>query len=105
MITGNIKADIPESLKEEFIDLLLNDKGIRIERIVSEGHMSPDDFWYDQATNEFVLLMEGRGLIEFEHEKSVELNPGDYIIIPAHKRHRLAETSKTEKTVWLAVHY
>jgi cupin 2 domain-containing protein len=105
MICGNIKAGLPDSLPEEFSDILLNKNGIKIERIISDGHSSPKDFWYDQATNEFVLLIEGRGIVEFENEDPVELNPGDYIIIPAHKRHRVAETSKTEKTIWLAVHY
>ena len=34
----------------------------------------------------------------------VEMGPGDYVTIPAHKRHRVEWTTPEEPTVWLAVH-
>ena len=33
--------------------------GIRIERIVSRGHTSPPDFWYDQPQAEWVIVLAG----------------------------------------------
>ena len=88
---------------EEFIEILKN-KNIRIERIVSNGQISPKDFWYKQEENEFVLLLEGSAIIEFE-ENQVSLERGDYINIKAHVKHRIKYTSKDEATIWLAVFY
>jgi cupin 2 domain-containing protein len=33
------------------------------------------------------------------------LHPGDHVVIPAHRRHRVEWTDSTEKTIWLALHY
>ena len=37
--------------------------------------------------------------------KVIVLNPGDYINIPSHTRHRVEWTEPDTETVWLAVHY
>ena len=37
--------------------------------------------------------------------KKPEMKPGDFVNIPAHKRHRVEWTTPDEPTVWLAVHY
>ncbi len=42
--------------------------------------------------------------MQFE-ERSIELKPGDFINIPAHKKHRVEWTTPNEQTVWLAVWY
>lgn len=100
----NIFQDIlMDKSKEEFIDILKSDN-IRIERIVSNGQNSPKDFWYCQEENEFVLLLEGNAILEFE-EKQVELKKGDYVDIKAKIKHRVKYTSKEETTIWLAVFY
>jgi cupin 2 domain-containing protein len=88
---------------EEFVKLL-SDKNIRIERIVSNGQKSEDDFWYEQDENEFVLLLEGDAIIEFE-KGDVTLKKGDYLDIKARERHRVKYTSQSQSTVWLAVFY
>jgi len=89
--------------KEEFFEILKNDN-IRIERIVSNGQSSPKDFWYDQEESEFVLLLEGSAIIEFE-EKQVKLEKGDYLDIKANMKHRVEYTSQEESTIWLAIFY
>ena len=79
---------------------------MRIERIVSRGHASPPDFWYDQDWHEFVLLMSGRARLELaDGAPVVELEPGDWLDIKAHVRHRVDWTDPEQDTVWLAVHY
>jgi len=100
----NLFADIPHDLPEEFFTTLLQTPGIRIERIVSHGHHSPDGFWYDQPNREWVLVLQGAAKVEFE-DGAVEMGPGDYLDIPAHKKHRVAWTTPDEPTIWLAVHY
>ena len=36
---------------------------------------------------------------------TMRMGPGDYVHIPAHRRHRVAWTDPAQATVWLAVHY
>jgi cupin 2 domain-containing protein len=106
MTCENLFTEIPPQLADELVTVLCRAKGLRIERIVSEGQRSPDGFWYDQDRHEWVVVLEGRAAIEFEGEpEPVELQPGSYLNIPAHKRHRVAWTSPTEKTIWLVVLY
>jgi len=105
---SNIYDDIPDNLPEELVDILASkgDGGIRIERIVSRGHSSPPGYWYDQDRNEYVLLLKGSAGLRFEgSEDTVVLQPGDWIEIPAHEKHRVEWTDTDQDTVWLAVHY
>ena len=102
----NIYSDIPAELTDELVEVLSENPDIRIERIVSRGHRSPDSFWYDQDENEFVLLMSGAAKLFFEAEdESVHLEAGDYLVIPAHRRHRVAWTAPDRDSVWLAVYF
>ena len=85
---------------------LVDDGSVRIERIVSKGHASPEGFWYDQEDDEWVLLLEGSaGLLFEDEEEVVVLRRGDHLRIPAHRRHRVSWTAPGEETVWLAVYY
>jgi len=89
---------------EIFEDILKKDN-IRIERILSSGQTSPETGWYDQEEHEFVLLLQGKAVIEFEDQEQIELNAGEYLNIPAHKKHRVAYTSKDPVCIWIAVFY
>jgi cupin 2 domain-containing protein len=103
---GNIYSRIPHPLKEELLEILLAAKGFRLERIVSDGHATGPGEWYDQETAEWVLLLKGAAGLLLEGEENVTvMGPGDYLLIPAHTRHRVEWTDKKEKTVWLAFHY
>jgi cupin 2 domain-containing protein len=99
----NLFAAIPSDLPEELIETLVESGVVRVERIVSAGHASPMGFWYDQPQHEWVVVLRGAARIQFEDER-VELRPGDWINIPAHRRHRVEWTTPDEPTVWLAVH-
>jgi len=103
-MTSNLFVGIPTSLPEEILTTLLEAEGLRIERIVSHGQASPEEFWYDQPQDEWVILLQGAGRLKFEDE-TVELRPGDYLNIPARRRHRVEWTTPDEPTIWLAVHY
>lgn len=100
----NLFADLTPDPNVEIITPLVQRLGLRIERILSHGHTSPPGFWFDQAENEWVIVLRGRGIVEFEDGRTVELGPGDYLDIPAHTRHRVAFTDPGEVTLWLAVH-
>jgi cupin 2 domain-containing protein len=103
-IPANLFAALPSSSPEELFATLLESPGVRVERIVSYGQASPEGFWYDQPQGEWVVLLKGSATLRFE-DRSVELQPGDWLDIPAHTRHRVDATAADQPTVWLAVHY
>lgn len=105
-IAGNLLAELPSTLVEEELRVLLEGPGVRIERIVSTGQASPPGFWYDQAQAEFVLVVAGRAGLLIEGEAALrELGPGSYVHLPAHCRHRVEWTDAAAPTVWLAVYF
>jgi cupin 2 domain-containing protein len=103
---GNLfQVDGPHFPDERF-DTLVEGKGVRIERIVSTGQASPPDFWYDSPHEEWVVLLSGAAALEFEGDSEPHaMQPGDYVRISAHCRHRVAWTHVSEVTFWLAIHY
>ncbi len=105
MSTTNLFQNIPQHLPEELFETIAQSDNIKIEKIISDGHTSPPGFWYDQDQNEFVLVLKGNAILEFEDGATQEMNEGDYQIIPAHKKHRVSYTDTNGKTIWLAVHF
>ena len=88
-------------IAEEAVERLWGRAGVRVERIVSRGHASADGFWYDQAEDEWVCLLEGRATLAFEDAPPLTLARGDWLLIPARVRHRVLATS--DPAVWLAL--
>ncbi len=102
-LTSNLLHPLPDDLTEEVFTELLQHGAVRIERIVSNGQISPADFWYDQDEHEWVLLLTGAAEVELADGERVRLHPGDTLHLPAHTRHRVTFTA--QPTVWLAVFY
>lgn len=102
----NIYEPTPGELSDELFEEILRGSSFRLERIVSKGHSTPEGEWYDQDENEWVILLKGSAgiLTEGETEPRV-LNPGDYMHLPAHVKHRVVWTDALTETVWVAVHY
>ncbi|MDO9708998.1 cupin domain-containing protein [Paracraurococcus lichenis] len=88
---------------EAFSELLAGG-GARVVRIASRGHADAEGAWYDQAEDEFVLLLAGAARLEFAEGTARALAPGDWAVIPARCRHRVAWTDPGRETLWLAVH-
>lgn len=101
----NILGSLPGDRTSEITEGLVRSQTVRIERIVSRGHQSPDGGWYDQDENEWVLVVEGRASLVFADGSECKLVAGDYVDIPAHTKHRVTWTDPEEITVWLAVFY
>ena len=94
--------------KEEIIEVLKNTHNIenlQIERILSQGHTTPINKWYEQDTEELVFLLKGDATIEFENNELVYLKEGDYLLIPKYKKHKVVKTSIEPACIWLAIHY
>jgi cupin 2 domain-containing protein len=102
----NLFEALPVPGTEEAFDVLLARPGLKLERIVSNGHASPPGFWYDQPQDEWVLVVAGAARLRLEDEPEPRvLGPGDCLDIAAHRRHRIEWTHPDEPTVWLALHY
>lgn len=102
--SGNLFAGIPARLDAEAFGLLYLGPGVRIERILSRGQSTPAGTWYDQPGDEWVALLAGHAELEFDDGSRRALLPGDWLLLPAHCRHRVATTSTEPAAVWLAVH-
>jgi len=102
---SNLLTSIPDNIDHEQIEELLNQPNVKIERILSKGQTSPEVGWYDQDENEWVVVLQGPGEITFEDGDKVQLESGDYINIPAHRKHKVSWTDPDNVTVWLAVFY
>lgn len=102
----NIFDKIPKNLPAELTEEILNSKSVRIERIISRGHQSPKDFWYDQDENEWIILLQGSAVLSFkEDNKSLTMKAGDFLNIPAYQKHRVEQTDQNEDTIWLCIFY
>jgi len=89
-------------LSEELTTILIKNDNIRIERIVSTGQVSD---WYDQPETEFVVLLEGSAVVEFESGRTITMSKGDTLFIAPHERHRVSFTSSKPPCIWLCVFY
>ena len=103
--SGSLLDNIADPGDGEFFENLLSRPGVRIERIVSCGHASPEGFWYDQEGDEWVAVIDGEAELQIEGEvESRHLTRGDWIHLPVYCRHRVTRTAEDRPTVWLAVH-
>lgn len=107
IMTGmaNVFDGIPIDSPGEFFETLAERPGVKIERIVSSGHITPPGEWFDQDRDEFVLVVQGSAVLEYEDGGRHELGQGDWLLLAAHRRHRVAWTEEGRETVWLAVHF
>jgi cupin 2 domain-containing protein len=106
MADANLFAPVADAKGVEVLEQLLQGRQFRLERIVSTGQTTPPGQWYDQATHEWVVLLSGSARLRLEGDDDLlDLSPGDYVNIPARRRHRVEYTDPNKETVWLALHY
>ena len=99
--------DLPEACTrphapEYFQTLLSGPAGLRVERIISHGHVTPDNEWYDQEQDEWVLVLEGSATLGFADGSERTLSRGESLFLPRHLKHRVLFSSTP--CFWLAVH-
>ncbi|MCP4970218.1 MAG: cupin [Arcobacter sp.] len=108
MIKRNLLENIVIDKENEKIEDILKTRNIRIERIISNGQSTEEDFWYDQEENEFVILLEGNAILEIKEDnkiKQIELVKNEYINIKANVKHRVKYTDSNNPTIWLTIFY
>ncbi len=100
----NIYDNTIKGKEFEVIEELFSTKSFRLERIKSFGHITPVNQWYNQETDEWVLLLRGQAKLLFKNNnKTVSLNSGDYLLIHKGTVHRVDFTSKD--ALWLCIHF
>lgn len=95
---------------QEIVEILKENNDVKIEKIISKGQTTD---WMIQDKEEFVVLVQGKAVIEFEkndkNEKKiiqkVELTAGDSIIIQKYEKHRVSYTSSDPCCIWICVFY
>lgn len=101
---GNIFSEkIIKNTDPEYFETLFEGKA-KIEKIISSGHTTPEEQWYDQEEDEWVVLVQGNAKILFGDNEEVCLGLGDYIFIPKHRKHRVTFTSENPQCIWIAIH-
>jgi len=106
MRVNHICDHIPkEKLSQEQFDQLIQGKTCKLKRIISTGHTTPKNQWYDQPEDEWVMVIQGAAKLQFTDNDEITLKPGDYLHIPAHCKHRVSWTDPEQPTVWLALYY
>jgi cupin 2 domain-containing protein len=84
---------------EEYFETLLQKRNVSIKKIRSWDVRNGE--WYLQEEDEWVVLLEGSAIIEYESD-SKHLKAGEYLYIPRTTKHRVKETSRD--ALWLAVY-
>lgn len=92
----------PSQIGTESFTTLIEGKRFKLEHIISRGDSSPDNFWYEQAQDEWVVLMSGHATLTFE-QANLDLKAGDAVLIPAQLKHRVSYTSVD--AVWIALRF
>lgn len=101
----NIFRNLPKATEEVFEEIVLKN-GMKLERIISEGHKTPEGEWLVSDKEEWVLVLRGQAKLRFENNAQLfELSEGDYLSIPAKQKHRVDWTDPVQPTIWLALHY
>jgi cupin 2 domain-containing protein len=94
--------DLPKQLPpKELFETLLDNEQVLIEKIVSTGQTTPEGEWYDQDNNEWLIVLQGEGELSYEDGSRIKLVTGDYLLIPAHQKHRVEYTSTEPPCIWL----
>lgn len=104
MQQGNLFTGIPAVFPQEIFETLLEQPGVRLERILSRGQVTPPGQWYDQDGDEWVLLLQGQARLAFSDGSQLTMEPGDWVYIERHRRHRVEYTSAEPAAVWLGLH-
>lgn len=103
-MTPNLFTIPAEGNDGEEVIPLADAAGFRVERIVSWGDVTPPGSWYDQDHDEWVIVLQGEGIVEDDRGARMVLGVGDSLFLPAHLRHRVVATTRTPPCIWLAVH-
>ena len=105
LTVANLLDPLPPAKRAEVFTELLAQNGMRIERIVSGGQVTPEEAPSVQDADEWVVVLQGSAAIRLEGHAEAALAPGDHLLIPGGTKHWVTRTDPDPPTVWLAVHF
>ncbi len=82
-------------------EVIIDSESVKLERLVSFGHPTPEGFWYDQQQTEWVALIKGEAELAYADGRTVKMKAGDHLTIAPHVVHRVSSVS--DDAVWLAL--
>jgi cupin 2 domain-containing protein len=91
--------------QRELSEMLVDSNQIFIKRIISTGQVTAPGEWYDQEQHEWLIVLQGSGELSYEDGSRIKLTKGDYLLIPAHQKHRVEYTSTEPPCIWLTVFF
>ena len=89
----------------EVLETLVDTETVFIEKVISTGQITPDGEWYDQDRSEWLIVLQGEGELGYEDGSRIKLTVGDYLLIPAHQKHRVEYTSTEPPCIWLTIFF
>ena len=94
--------DLPQidDMSVEISDILIKSENVTVERIISRGNTTD---WYDQIQNEYVILLQGKAVIEHENGEKINIKKGGTLYLPARLKHRVAYTSSKPPCIWICI--
>ncbi|ANI79266.1 DUF429 domain-containing protein [Sphingobium sp. EP60837] len=99
----NVPVHAEKNLEEpELFEELLSHPDVRIERIISRGHVTPPDEPYVQNWDEWVMVLSGTATLSLVGVGRRTLQSGEHLLIPAGVAHFVTHTD--DPTIWLAIH-
>jgi quercetin dioxygenase-like cupin family protein len=88
------------------IETLFENKNVKIDRVRARGQITPPGEFAPEPSYEFILLLEGQLVLEYDGEpEKRDLRPGDYAIKSPNQKTRADYTAEDEETVYLKVSY
>lgn len=102
MTQANLLRIAPSNGGDEVFEDIVSRPGVRVERIISRGHITPPDQPYVQGWDEWVLVLAGSARLRLEGQGEIALEAGDHLLIPAETPHWVTHTA--DPTIWLALH-
>ncbi|MBZ9770997.1 hypothetical protein [Mesorhizobium sp. CO1-1-8] len=89
------------------IETLFENNIVKIDRITVRGQITPAGVFPDEPSNEFVQLIQGHMVLEYQtadgENKKMSLRAGDYAMKAPTERTRADFTSPDEDTVYLKI--
>lgn len=98
----NLPIKLPST---ELFETLIAHNNVLIKRVISTGQITPEGEWYDQEREEWLIVLQGEGELSYEDDSRIKLTSGDYLYIPAHKKHRVEYTSSIPPCIWLTIFF
>ena len=98
--------ELPSKFKDSLANILeTKEFVVNFATSITRKQMNLSSLDASKDQDEFVMLLQGAAIISYiDSDEDTQLGKGDYLLIPAHTRHRVTWTDPNQPTIWLAVY-